>query len=293
MKSDKKSKIKNRPDIIMIEVLGDGGVSINWEKAKGADTYVVKRSRNAEKDFKKIAVLSGTDTTYVDTSIEDEGMYWYKIVALRSVTDGEKIKMGCEPTSVNISSIEAPKLKNISSDLKDGITFSWSSEAAVDYFLVFRRHDFMKKGVVIDRLPGDCFSYTDKKSVKGPLYYYSIQGVIENDENLQYSKQSNELPCFNLDRTEVMRIKRKLGKKVIVSLRLTSGADGYILYKSNEENGVYAPVCETNSISSFDCSYKAAKKEKGAFYKAACYKMIDGKKYEGPKTDAFYVKYRI
>ena len=292
MKSDKKNKIKNRPDIIMIEVLGDRKVSINWEKAKGADAYIVRRSESADEGFKKIATLSKDYNTYIDTSIKDEGTYWYKIVSQRTEADGEIFKKACKPTSVNISSIETPKLETVLNDLKKGITLTWSSETKVDAFLIFRRHDFMKMGVKIDRVPGDCLSYTDKKSVKGPLYYYSVQGIIEQDENIQYSMRSNELPCVNLDQTKVMGIKRKLGKEIIVSLRLTSGADGYILYKSKEENGTYEPVFETNSISSFNCSDKGARKEKGAFYKAAPYKLVDGKKCEGPKTDAFYVKYR-
>lgn len=291
MKSDKK-KIKNRPDIIMVEVLGDGNVSINWEQAKGADTYVVKRRMGNEGKLKKIAVLPKEDTSYIDDSIEGEGTYWYRIVAKRTEADGTIFKKACKPTSVTISSIETPVLKEVSSDLKKGITLSWSSESKVDSFLIFRRHDFMKNALKIDRVPGDCFSYTDKKSVKGPLYYYSVQGIIEGDENLQYSKRSSELPCAYLDKTKVMGIKRKLGKEVTLSLRLTSGADGYILYKSKEENGTYEPVFETDSISSLDCSDKGAKKEKGAFYKAACYKLVDGEKREGPKTDAVYVKYR-
>lgn len=293
MKSDKKAKIKNSPDIELIEVLGDCGVSIKWEKATGADTYVVQRSKFADSEFKKIATVAREVRTYVDNSIEKEGMYWYRIVAQRAEGDGKTTKKACEASSVNISSIEAPVLEKITNSLKDGIVLSWTSSAKVDEFYIFRRHSFMKKGVRIDSVPGDCFSYTDKKSVNGPLYYYSVQGVIEDEDNLRYSKESNELACANLDKTKVLNVKRKFGRKVIFSLRLTAGADGYILYKSAEENGKYEAVCETKSISELDCTDKGGKKEKGAFYKAACYKIIDGKNVPGPKSEAVYVKYKF
>lgn len=293
MKSDKKSKIKNSPDISLIEVLGDCSVSIKWEKATGADTYVIQRSKKPDCEFKKLATVAREARTYVDNSIENEGMYWYKIVAQRAEGDGKTTKKACEATSVNISSIEAPVLGEISASLENGISFSWNCEAKVDGFYIFRRHDFMKNAVKIDEVPADQLSYTDKKSVNGPLYYYSVQGVIEDDEdNLRYSKVSNELACVNLDKTKITAIKRKFGKKVIFTLRLTSGAEGYILYKSAEESGTYEPVFETHSIESFYCVDKGEKKEKGAFYKAACFRTVDGKQIAGPMSEPVFVKYR-
>ena len=293
MKSEKKAKIKNSPEIDIIEVLGDCSVSIKWEKATGADTYVVQRSKFADSEFKKIATVAREERTYVDNSIEKEGMYWYRIVAQRAEGDGKTTKKVCEAVSVNISSIEAPTLCNITHSLEDGIKLFWTSEAKVDEFYIFRRHSFMKRAVKIDSVPGDQLTYTDKKSVNGPLYYYSVQGVIEDEDNLRYSKESNEIACANLDRTNFLTIKRKFGKKVIFSLRLTAGADGYILYKITKEDGEYLPVAQTNSISDIILTDKGAKKEKGAFYKAACFKVIDGENVPGPKSEAVFVKYKF
>ncbi len=290
MKANK--KIKNNPDIIMIEVLGDKSVSLKWEKATGADKYVVQRSLKPDADFKKIAVVQREADTYVDQTIEDEGLYWYRIVAQRVEGDEKPIKRACDPQSINITSIEAPILKEISSDLKNGINFSWECSDEVDEFLILRRHSFMKKPIAIDTVDGTQFTYNDVKSVHGPLYYYSIQGVIEDDGNLRYTLLSNELPTVNLDKTVFTKIKRKLGKKVIFSVRLTSGAEGYALFKSSEEDGEYKCVFETQAIDSLDLFDKGERKEKGAYYKLACIKNIDGEKFYGPKTDAVFVKYR-
>lgn len=292
MKPGKITNIRNKPEILLVEVQGNSSVYLKWEKAEGADRYTVARSVNEVGPYSSVASLSYDFNSYTDETIEKEGLYWYKIIAYKNVGADKPLRKAGTAVSANISTMNPPVLLKAAVNNNESVSLEWKCDEKVTDFNILRRHDFMKEPIAIERVDCSQTSFVDSDFVKGQLFYYSIQGVINEDTDLRYSDPSNEICAACMDSVKIMGIKRKLGKKVIFSLRLTSGADGYILFKSESENGTFKEVTRSNSISGFVLLDKGQKGEKGAYYKVACFKTGKDIEFLGPQSDAVYVKYK-
>ncbi|MGN1417847.1 MAG: fibronectin type III domain-containing protein [Acutalibacteraceae bacterium] len=293
MKPDKNKAIKNSPEINLIEVQGDFKVYLEWDLARGADKYTVARSDKEEGPYSRVIQLSYDITSYTDTSVEHEGAYWYKIIAYKKTNAEKPLKKAGMPVCANITTMKTPVLKKAGNKKNKRIEISWKNGEKVTGYNIFRRFDFMKKPMLIASVDADKTSYVDTDFVNGQLFYYSVQSVIEEESDVRYSNPSNELCSICFDKVKIMQVKRKHRKKVEFSLRLTAGADGYILFKSGTKNGEYSEVSRTEGISALDCIDKGKKGEKSAYYKVACYKKTDDREFHGPMSESVFVKYKI
>lgn len=284
--------INNTPEIEQIEALSGGKVKISWCVAEGAGRYVIKRSFGNNEDFSKIAGVSSDKTEYIDKTATAEGIYWYQIIAVRDYGADKPIKKKSKTACVSIFSLEAPTLDSLSEE-KDGIHLSWHGGDDVDGYNIIKRYDFMKAGLPIATVEKDVTNFIEPNCIKGPLFYYSIKGFKLEGEDTKTSDISNEIAWVRFDTVKVLSVSRKLGKRVTFNLRLCSGTDGYILFKSLEENGEYKEVARTNSISDLTLRDKGNKGEKRVFYKVACFKKVQDKEIVGPLNSAVEVVYKF
>lgn len=284
--------INNTPEIEQIEALGDGKVKISWCVAEGAGRYSIRRSFGNNKDFERIAGVSGDQTEYIDQTANSEGVYWYQIIAVREYGADKPIKKKSKTACVSIFSLKAPTLETLV-EKKDGIHLSWSNCKDADGYNIIKRYDFMKAGVPVATVKKGETKFVEKNCIKGPLFYYSVKSFKLDGEHTKTSNNSNEIAWVRFDKVKVLSVSRKHGKKVTVDVRLCSGADGYILFKSLEEKGEYKEVSRTNSISELTLHDKGKKGERAAFYKVACYKKLQDKEIVGPLNSAVAVKYKF
>ena len=292
MNFEQSKTIATKPDIVSLEAIDDNSVVVTWLEAAGADRYIVKRVREGETEYQKISVVQKGITSYTDTSITSQGVYRYIITAQKSEGLPKTIFKNGATKTVVVTDLKAPVLTDVVSK-KGRIVLSWQKTDEVDGYAILRRHSFMKDGVIIAETEGNVLSYTDNDFVKGPTFYYSVQGIVKDGESLIYSHPGNELVAVCLDSTEICEVKRLHGKKVRITVRLTSGAEGYVLLRCADEKGKYEEVARTESFSDFVLSDKAGKGAKSAYYKACAYKTVEGKVYFGPETKALLVKYKI
>lgn len=293
---EKAPAIKNKPDITSLDVLGNGTVLIKWDMAVGADKYLVKRSKEKDSGYEKIATVKKKDTQYLDGNIGSEGTFWYKISAWKKGPEGEKaIQKHSDPVQANVSIIKPPIAKEIAQSEQKDIRFNWAhGEDEVDGYVILRRYNFMDKPIEIARVDKNTTEYTDKATVTGQLYHYSVQGYLSDETGSQkrYGLPSKELSLICFDKPKILSVKRKFGRKVILELRLTTGADRYVLLRSDEENGEYTEVSRTNELYALRLNDVGEKKKKTAYYKAACLKVTDEKEFMGPASEAVQVKYK-
>ncbi|MBQ8028334.1 MAG: hypothetical protein IJ262_02875 [Clostridia bacterium] len=283
--------IDQRPEITRISADGNM-VTLNWTTQEGIDKYIIRRSLSSAEGFEKIAVLSGDTSEYCDKN-EGDGVYWYKVVAVRYSPEKEVIKKGSKVKSVTLCSLVSPTAEKISSGKKGKIILKWSYEEKADYFEVFKRYSFMNTHTYIGSVEGNKTSFADDNCIKGQLFYYSVTACVKEGETVKRSAHSNELCFVAFDKVPILEINRKHRKTVLFSLRLTAGADGYLLLRSDEENGEYKEVFRSCSVSDLILKDKGEKRKKGAFYKVACFKKTPDGDFIGPLSDSVFVKYKI
>lgn len=284
--------ISNKPNFTSV-LSKDGSVLLCWKEARGAEKYIIKRSKKADSEYKKIGEVPFGTTSFEDKTVPEEGLYWYRITAYRDMGDAKPLSKNSEPESINITTLSEPTPLSVRVGKGKSITFSWKGGSEVDGYIVLRRHSFMKKPLKIGTTEKGVCSFTDTDFAKGPLYFYSVQGFKKYGGIIRYSHPSSELWAASLQSTKIILTERKLFKRVHFTLRLTSGADGYILYVSDKENGEYKEAAKTAGLDSFILVHKGEKGKKGAFYKAAAYKKYGEEEIIGPLTKPLYIKYKL
>ena len=284
--------ISNKPDFTSL-LSENGKVVMSWKEAKGAQKYIIKRSKKPDCEFKKVGEVPFGTNCFEDTTVPDEGLYWYRITAYRDMGEAKPLSKNNEAESINITSLSEPKPLSLGVGKGKSITFSWEGGSEADGYFVLRRHSFMKRPLKIGQTEKGVCSFTDTDYANGPLYFYSVQSFKKKGGNIRYSHPSREISTASLQSTKITLTERMHFKKVRFTLRLTSGADGYILYTSDKESGEYKEAAKTEGFDSFILTHKGEKGQKGAFYRAAAYKKNGEEEITGPLTKPLYIKYKL
>lgn len=285
--------IKNKPDFTSL-YSEEGKIIMSFKEAEGAEKYIIKRSKKADCEFKKIGEVPFGTTVFEDKTVTDEGLYWYRVTAYRDMGEAKPLSKNGEAKSINLTSIVSPEPVSIRVGKGKSITFSWDGGSKnVDGYIVLRRHSFMKRPLKIATVEKAMTSFTDTDYSNGPTYFYSVQGFKKNGSNISFSHPSAEISTAALSETKIVSAEIKHFKKVIFTLRLTSGADGYILYTSDKENGKYNEVYRTEGFDNFTLIHKAEKSQKYAYYKACAYKINGDEILKGPLTEPLFIKYKL
>ncbi len=75
--------LSHGPDSLLATPLGIHAVALKWERVAGAVGYRLERRANLAGDFQPLAqIASGTTTDYLDTSVDPETFYGYRLLAV-------------------------------------------------------------------------------------------------------------------------------------------------------------------------------------------------------------------
>lgn len=292
MNDGKLTEIKNKPEILSVVVNGDdGSVFLKWCPAVGADKYVIQRKATDDDGFEKVGTVKYDVTEFLDCSVPGVGEYQYRIVAKKTFKDQKAKKKASETESVSIKQLPPVCFEKVVSDDKS-VSLSWKTDKDVDGYVVYRRYSFMKKPLELADLEKDESSFVDDNPVKGQLYYYSIRSFCQNEDSRVFSAHGTEEPVIIMGEAFLLKSERLHRRKIRFSFRLTAGADGYAVFRSDSENGNFEQTVKTEGQFILECTDIGEKGAKGAYYCFACYRDVDGKTVYGKKTKPIYIKYK-
>lgn len=285
--------IKNKPNIFSIQVKPGRVVEIKWSDAVGAQHYLIKRYVKVNDEFegKTIETLTNEFNTYRDTGITEDGEYMYRVTARKKLPNKEKAYTHSAKVPVTIKSVAAPVLSRIQNE-NGAIKISWDENPGIERYVVLRRFSFMDRPYPVAELEPGVHEYTDDNFAEGQLMYYCIQGVAVEDDAVSYSLPSNELCSVILPEVVVLKSSKKLGRKVKFNLRLTAGADGYILYRKDNETKENREIMRTESISSLELVDHYSKAKGENIYTIVAYKVSkEGQEFIGPACKEIVYKF--
>lgn len=294
MNDGKLTDIKNKPEILSVVVNGDdGSVFLKWCPAVGADKYIIQRKSSQDEKFQKAGTVKSKITEFLDTSVPGEGDYEYRIVARKQVKDQDPITKKSKTETISIRHLSPMNFKSVTAKKNASVCLSWDAEDGIDGYVVYRRYSFMKKPIDLATLEKDECAFCDDGIVKGQLYYYSIRSFLKSESGMNFSSHGEEVPFILLDKPLLLNSKRRHRKKITFSFRLTAGADGYAVFRSASEDGEYQLTAKTEGKFVLTCTDVGAKKEKGAYYRFACFRNVDGKPVYSEKTAPIFLKYKL
>ena len=285
--------IKNAPEITSVEILPGRDVRLTWCDAVGAEKYVIIRysTIEGERVREKLETLTAEFNTYRDTTINEDGSFEYKVIAKKKIGPKQYASKSSMAAIAEIISVEPPELKHIKGESRK-ITISWDRDETVYGYVVLRRFAFMKKAMPIKVLKRGETEYSDSKFAKGQLMYYSIQSIISSGDGFAYSKPSNELCSVILPQPVVVEKKKRLGKKIDITVRLCAGADGYVLFRRCSPEDEREEVMRTAGIDKFTVTDAEKKPAKELYYSVSCFRQSsEGIEFIGPESNLIHVRF--
>lgn len=274
-----KKKITEFPRITFIAATEDKGVRLEWTKVNLAERYFIKRSTNPEEDFEPVDWASGL--SFTDTTVPPDTVYWYKVVAWKRLDGSKKgsiTESAIQPAVVS----DIPAVTNLKAEAKKGkLCLTWDRNDG-DEFIVYKRSDHFTKIMCLGRTKDN--SFFDNLPVSGQVNHYKVQKVKLTDEGELHGIISEEADYVFIDKAEIRSLKKIIGKKAIINVKVIAGADGYILERCEKKNGEFTEVSRTKDIT--EVNFEDKLPGRGSYsYRVCAYKNVGDKEHKGSYSE--------
>lgn len=184
--------------------------SFTWDATTTADTIAVYRSRTADDMGDTVhAKVEGTATSYMDTSIDGIGMYYYWFVPQATNSSGEIVCGEASATQVEVT-VEPVDLLSVTEKTESSVEITWKKHNLADGYSVYRKaeadSEYEKIASISDP---EQVSYLDETVTIGKVYDYKVVVVVEDGES-------------GLDSAEAMQVQTRPAAPVLVKSYMTS-----------------------------------------------------------------------
>ncbi len=280
-------KLKECPKITKIK--GDNetkSVVLSWSEVEGAEKYAIKRSEGDKGEYEHIAWTK--KLKFTDDTIEPYKMYHYKITAWKKLEGKKTSTKTSSAKAVIVSDVKVPKNVSVIPD-NGGIKIKWDKVKEAFSYVVLRRNSLCTDLLPVATVKG-C-SFYDEDIVSGQPYYYGVQTVNKNGDEVKPGKWSKQLSAVHLDCGQILSLKNTIGKNVHLSFRIVAGADGYIIERSEKKDTEFVQVGKNDGQVSVEYSEKVPKSFKTYYYRVKAYKTVENEQFVSmpSKVDAIKV----
>ncbi len=254
-----------------------GGIQITITPVNGAEGYIVEK----EVDGKYVVIknLGANETVFVDTEVESEKTYKYKVYATSSVTTS----FACEVTP--ILRLSHPKITS-ASNLVPGITMTWTAIEGAESYTVLRKAPgetawkTVKTGVKTN-------TYTDGTVDNGVVYTYTIKAVMEDGEETGFDPVGRSVTF--VETPDLESVSNTVGG-VLVKWSAVEGSTSYRVYRRGAGTNYWYYLGDVKGTSFVDKEGTAASQIKSNNYYRYTVRAVNSY-YSGFDTNGLYLKY--
>lgn len=237
-----------------------GDLKIKWKAVSNAYQYQVYRSTSKDGSYTKLATVSAT--TYTDTSVKSNQVYYYKVrvrnlnAGVKGLSDYSSIKSGIQIGRTTILYVQSKS----SSSLK----VAWKAISGATGYNIYRASSQSGDYTQIATVGSETTNYTDKGLQTGQNYYYKIQVLNQVGSYKGCSQYSKVLSGQPIGKTKISYVQSYNSTKLKLAWNKVDGATGYIIKRSTSKNGTYEEIKTITSGST--TSYKNSGLQPGKTY---------------------------
>ncbi len=224
------------------------GVKITWSAVDGAENYIVYRKSDSS-GYEPIKTVSGSTTSYTDTTAKSGTKYTYTVQATNASGKGEYDKTGLSKLY-----LATPTVKT--SNTSKGVSVKWNKITGAKGYYVYRKAGSGSWTKVKEITSGSTVSFTDTNVKSGTKYSYYVKAY--NGKTVSGYKASTALLYLA---TPTVKISNT-SKGVSVKWNKITGAKGYYVYRK-AGSGKWTKVKEITSgstVSYTDTNVKSGTK---------------------------------
>ena len=237
-------------------------VTLTWKKVSQAEGYLIYRKDSEDGKYNQIGkVTSGKTLTYTDTVKSNNKTYTYKIQAYN--TNNGKQGVGAYSSTKSAKTLAKAKITGITSSNEEVLKISWNKVSGAKGYIISRSTKKDSGYSEIDTVSGEkTTSYTDDTVKAGKTYYYKVEAYNVNSGTKGYGGASDAVAGKTAKRTKITSIVSTNEKTLTIKWNKITGAYGYRIKRSTDEDGNYKAVKtikSANTTSHKDNSVKAGK----------------------------------
>ena len=235
-------------------------ITLTWKKVSKAEGYLIYRQDSSDSKFYQIGtVKSGSTLTYTDTVKSNNKTYTYKIQAYN--TNNGKQGVGAYSSTKSAKTLAKTKITGITSSNEEVLKISWKKVSGAKGYIISRSTSKNSGYKKIDTVTGKT-SYSDDTVKAGKTYYYKVEAYNVNSGTKGYGGASDAVAGKTAKRTKITSIVSTNEKTLTIKWNKITGAYGYRIKRSTDEDGTYKVVKTIksgNTTSYKDTSVKAGK----------------------------------
>lgn len=238
-----------------------------WDRVYGASGYYIECYNTITKNFEVIAKVKGssknsfTVSNYVTPLLK---MQQYRVSAYK----GSKVLTGQTiDVTIGLDTVKDIKAKTSGSSTK----ISWKGVTGAQMYRVFRSNG---RNVVLIGVTSSQ-SFKDQGTDKGVTYTYYVQAVNSSNnvesvygEGAEYTRSIQKVTTF--------KARNMKKRKVRLSWKRVSGAEGYVIYYKGQDDQVYTKLKELTAKSNTYTHTGLQPDEKYTYRIAVVYHNIAG-----------------
>lgn len=243
-----------------IEAKSGKKVALTWKKVSQAEGYLIYRKDSEDGKYNQIGkVTSGKTLTYTDTVKSNNKTYTYKIQAYN--TNNGKQGVGAYSSTKSAKTLAKTKITGITSSNEEVLKISWKKVSGAKGYIISRSTSKNSGYKKIDTVTGKT-SYSDDTVKAGKTYYYKVEAYNVNSGTKGYGGASDAVAGKTAKRTKITSIVSTNEKTLTIKWNKITGAYGYRIKRSTDEDGTYKVVKTIksgNTTSYKDTNVKAGK----------------------------------
>lgn len=243
-----------------IEAKSGKKVALTWKKVSQAEGYLIYRKDSEDGKYNQIGkVTSGKTLTYTDTVKSNNKTYTYKIQAYN--TNNGKQGVGAYSSTKSAKTLAKAKITGITSSNEEVLKISWKKVSGAKGYIISRSTSKNSGYKRIDTVTGKT-SYSDDTVKAGKTYYYKVEAYNVNSGTKGYGGASDAVAGKTAKRTKITSIVSTNEKTLTIKWNKITGAYGYRIKRSTDEDGTYKVVktIKSGNMTSYkDTSVKAGK----------------------------------
>ena len=205
------------------------GVTVTWQAAQYAKTYVVYR-KPANTNSWAIIARSVAGTSYVDTAAAPGSPYTYTVRGVAA--DGKTMSSGYDRTGVTATASREPADVTLTGAriTGSGITVTWQAALNASTYVVYRRTEGTGWSIVARSVSGT--SYTDNTTAAGVPYTYTVRGVTAGGAMSKSYDRTGVTATVPKAADDVTLIAARInGRQIVVTWQPANGAHSYVVYR--------------------------------------------------------------
>ena len=245
---------------VQAEVLSSDSVRITWNEVSGATSYRVYRATSAEGAYSSVG--TSASASYTDTSVSAGQAYYYKITAL-SGGNRESAR------STAAIAIMPPADVRVTATNANSVNLAWNAFSGASGYNIYRSDS--EDGIYskVNTAAVTEAEFIDTGLLQDAIYWYKVSAVVDGAEGLL----SGQIPASASSVPGNVRVTAKTANSVSLAWYAISGADGYNVYRSDSENGIYNLI-NTAAVTGAEFTDTGLSQDVAYWYKVSA--IIDG-----------------